>query len=135
MRENPIGERIYNRIQDYDLVSRKVFLNNLSSEHRALCNKYSAVVRKRNSLKNEANKEAAREAARTGMKKLREIRPKEHQQQQRKPYAEKYGITRRLSREEASTIIRKQYREMKMDKQKKNITIHKCLQICMVIEM
>ena len=124
MRENPIGESIYNRIKEYDLVSRKVFLNNLSSEHRALYNKYSAVVRKRHSLENEANKEAARTAARVGMQNLRNIRPKEQQQQQRKPYDEKYEIKRRLSREEASTIIQKQYRKMKKDKQK-NITNNK----------
>ena len=51
LRENPIGEHIYNRIKEYDITSRKVFLKTLSTEHRELYNKYSAVVRKRNSLK------------------------------------------------------------------------------------
>jgi len=32
---NPIGENIYNRIKEFDIISRKVFLSNLSNEHRA----------------------------------------------------------------------------------------------------
>ena len=74
MRENPIGESIYNRIKEYDIISRKVFLSNLSTEHRAFYNKYSAVIRKRNSLANADNKAKANEKAREGMKKLRELR-------------------------------------------------------------
>ena len=64
LRENPIGEQIYNRIKEYDMTSRKEFLKTLSTEARDLYNKYSAVVRKRNSLNKEENKEKANTAAR-----------------------------------------------------------------------
>ena len=117
LRENPIGESIYNRIKEYDIISRKVFLNNLSSDHRALYNKYSAVARKKKSMENEDIKKNAREAAKKGMQKLRNERPKEEQKEKRKPHDEKYEIKRKMNREQASTIIQKQYRKMKKDKQ------------------
>ncbi len=53
----------------------------MSSEHRALYNKYSAVIRKRNSLENEENKKKAREAARKGLKALGEIRSNSDQRE------------------------------------------------------
>ncbi len=113
LRENPIGEHIYNRIKDYDMTSRKVFLKTLSTEHRELYNKYSAVVRKRNSLNKEENKEKANTAAREGMKTLRSTRPKEQQKEQRKPYDTKYEIKRKMTRTEAATLIQKQYKQKK----------------------
>jgi hypothetical protein len=119
MRENPIGEQIYNRIKEYDMTSRKVFLKTLSTEHRELYNKYSAVLRKRNSLKKEENKEKANIAAREGMKTLRSTRPKEQQKEQRKPYDTKYELKRKMTRTEAATVIQKQYKQSKAQKQKK----------------
>ena len=110
---NTIGEGIYNRIKDYDIISRKVFLNNLPAEHRELYNKYSAVIRKRNSLNNDGNRERAKESAREGMKKLRETRPKEQQKEQRKIYDTKYNEKRKLTKEQAVEIIQKQYRQNK----------------------
>ncbi len=113
LRENPIGEQIYNRIKEYDITSRKVFLRTLSTEHRALYNKYSAVVRKRNSLKNGENKEKANTAAKEGMKILRSTRPKEEQKEQRKPYDDKYRLKRKMTRTEAAIVIQKQYKQNK----------------------
>ena len=110
---NTIGEGIYNRIKDYDIISRKVFLNNLSEEHRKLYKNYSDVIRKRNSLNNDGNRERAKESAREGMKKLRESRPKEQQQLQRKIYDTKYNEKRKLTRQQAAEIIQKQYRQNK----------------------
>ena len=90
LRENPIGEHIYNRIKEYDITSRKVFLKTLSTEHKELYNKYKNMINKRNSLSNEENKEKANTAAKKGMKTLRATRPKEQQKEQRKPYDATY---------------------------------------------
>jgi hypothetical protein len=46
LRENPIGEHIYNRIKEYDMVSRKVFLSNLPEDQMALYNKYKNMLNK-----------------------------------------------------------------------------------------
>ena len=113
MRQNPIGESIYNRIKEYDMTSRKVFLKTLSTEDRELYNKYSAVLRKKKSLEKEENKEKANIAAREGMKTLRSTRPKEQQKEQRKPYDTKYELKRKMTRTEAATLIQKQYRQKK----------------------
>ncbi len=113
LRENTIGESIYNRIKEYDMTSRKVFLKTLSTEHRVLYNKYSAVVRKRNSLNKDENREKANTAAKEGMKTLRATRPKEQQKEQRKPYDAKYEIKRKMTKTEAATLIQKQYRQKK----------------------
>jgi hypothetical protein len=110
---NPIGENIYNRIKEYDIISRKVFLSNLSTEHRAFYNKYSAVIRKRNSLSNADNKAKANEKAREGMKKLRELRTPDEIKEQRKPYDAKYYQKTKMTRDEASSIIQKQFRNNK----------------------
>ena len=101
---NPIGENIYNRIKEFDIISRKVFLSNLSNEHRAFYNKYSAVIRKRNSLANADNKQKANEKAREGMKKLRELRTPDEIKEQRKPYDAKYYQKTKMTRDEALTI-------------------------------
>ncbi len=68
-------------------------------------------------MNNEEIKTKAREAAKKGMQDLRGKRPEEEQKEKRKPCDEKDDIKRRLSREQASTIIQKQYRKMKKDKQ------------------
>ncbi len=68
-------------------------------------------------MNNEEIQTKARHALKKGMQDLRGKRPKEEQKEKRKPYDEKYEIKRRLSREQASTIIQKQYRKMKKDKQ------------------
>ncbi len=45
------------------------------------------------------------------------MRPKEEQKEKRKLYVEKNEIKRTMRRERTSTIIQKQYRKMKKDKQ------------------
>ena len=113
LRENPIGEHIYNRIKEYDMTSRKVFFKTLSTEHKELYNKYKNMINKRNSLKNEDNKENANTAAREGMKTLRATRPKEQQKEQRKPYDAKYYKKQKMTREQAAQVIQKQYKAKK----------------------
>ena len=106
---NTIGESIYNRIKDYDMTSRKVFLGNLSAEHRTLYTKYSNVMRKRKSLSNPKNKETSNENAKIGMQKIRAERPKEVQKEQRKPYDAAYE----LKRKQAAQVIQRKIRELK----------------------
>jgi hypothetical protein len=117
LKENPIGEHIYNRIKEYDITSRKVFLNNLTEDQRTLYNKYKNMVNKRNSLNKEDNREKANTAAQKGMEKLRATRPKEHQKEQRKPYDTKYNEKRRMTREQAATVIQKQYKAQKQNRE------------------
>jgi hypothetical protein len=94
---NPVGENIYNTNKDFDIISRKVFVSNLSMEHRAFSNKFSNVIRKRNSLANPDNKIKANLNARQGMKALRASRTPDEIKEQRKPYdAKYYQKTKRL---------------------------------------
>ena len=61
---NTIGESIYNQIQDYDKVSRMVFLKNLPTETRKLYEKFLTAQRQRRWYKQNAdNKEKANERA------------------------------------------------------------------------
>ena len=106
---NTIGESIYNRIKDYDMTSRKVFLGNLSKEHRELYTKYSNVMRKRKSLSNPEKRQTSNENAKIGMQTIRAKRPKEVQKEQRKPYDAKYE----LKRKEAAQVIQRKIRELK----------------------
>ena len=110
LRENTIGEGIYNRIKEYDIISRKVHLSNLSAEHKALYVKYKNMINKRNSLNNGDNREKQNKLAIDGMKKIRAERPKEQQKEQRKPYDEKYQAKRR---ERAVITLQRQYRANK----------------------
>ncbi len=74
---NTIGEGIYNQIEDYDKVSRMVFLKKLPTETRKLCEFFLVVQRQRRYKENTVNKEKANGAAKLGMQKLRETRLKE----------------------------------------------------------
>ena len=113
LRDNTIGESIYNKIKEYDITARKEFLKTLSPENRALYNKYKNVINKRNSLNKDENREKANAAAKEGMKTLRATRPKEQQKEQRKPYDSKYEKKRKMTKTEAATLIQKQYRQKK----------------------
>ena len=99
---NTIGESIYNRIKDYDMTSRKVFLGNVYT-------KYSNVMRKRKSLSNPEKRQTSNENAKIGMQTIRAKRPKEVQKEQRKPYDAKYE----LKRKEAAQVIQRKIRELK----------------------
>jgi hypothetical protein len=119
VKENPIGESIYNRIKDYDITSRKVYFKTISAEHKALYDKYNTFVRGQRRNSRYGNQELAREKAKEGMKKLREDRSKDELKQQRKPWDTKYNAKRKLSRDEASTVIQRQYRKSKQQQAKR----------------
>ena len=119
VKENPIGESIYNRIKDYDITSRKVYFKTISAEHKALYDIYNTFVRGQRRNTRYGNQELAREKAKEGMKKLREDRSKDELKQQRKPWDTKYNAKRKLSRDEASTVIQRQYRKSKQQQAKR----------------
>ncbi len=114
---NTIGESIYNQIKDFDKVSRMVFLKNLPTETRKLYEKFLVVQRQRRYKENTDNKEKANEAAKLGMQKLRETRPKTDIKEQRRPWDIKYETKRKMSREEAATVIQKEVRRNRAEKQ------------------
>jgi len=116
---NTIGESIYNQIKDFDKVSRMVFLKNLPTETRKLYEKFLVVQRQKKYKENTDNKEKANEAAKLGMQKLRETRPKTDIKNQRKIWDKKYEVKRKLSREQAATVIQRKVRKNKVDQQDK----------------
>ena len=114
LRENKIGEHIHNRIKEYDMVSRKVFLGKLTEEEKKLYDKYRNMINKRNSLAKDVKKQQKQnEQAKEGMKTFRAKLTKEEIKEKRKPYDEKYREKKKLSKEEAVRIIQKQYRKKK----------------------
>jgi len=114
LRENKVGEHIYNRIKEYDMVSRKVFLGKLTEEEKKLYDKYKNMINKRNSLAKDVKKQQKQnEQAKEGMKIFRAKLTKEEIKEKRKPYDEKYMEKKKLSKEEAVRIIQKQYRKKK----------------------
>ena len=74
LRSNPIGESIYNKIQDYDNASRKVFFKTISPEHKDLYNKYRIARNVANHKDRDDNREIANKQAKEGMKTLRATR-------------------------------------------------------------
>ena len=87
LRSNPIGESIYNKIQDYDNMARKVFLATLPAEHKDLYNKYRIARNVANHKSRDDNLEKANKQAKAGMQRLRATRTKEEMQN-----SVKYGI-------------------------------------------
>ena len=108
LRSNPIGEGIYNRIQDYDNMSRKVFLATLSPEHRDLYNKYRIARNVANHKSRDDNLEKANKQAKAGMQKLRATRSKEEIAEQRKVWDKTYYDK---IREKSATKIQKVARQ------------------------
>lgn len=108
IRNNTIGESIYEKIKDYDKVSRKAFLDNLSPEDRDLYNKYRVAQNSANYKKRDGNKEKANAIAKEGMKKLRDKRTKEEIAEQRKEWDKKYY---EKQKEKAVILIQKATRE------------------------
>jgi len=111
LRENPVGQQIYEMIKDYDKNSRVVYLKNLGEEQRTLYDKYRKMVNKRNSLKNGDNQERQDRQAKAGMKTLRASRTPQQKieyNKQRKPYDAKYEAKRR-----AVTKIQRLFRKNK----------------------
>ena len=116
---NTVGESIYKQIQDFDKVSRTVFLKNLPSETRELYKKFLVAQRQRRYKESSDNKVKANEAAKLGMQKLRETKPKEEIKIQRKPWDIKYETKRKLSRDEAATVIQRGVRRNRADQRDK----------------
>lgn len=111
VKENPIGESIYNKIKDYDIKQRKDFFKTISKEHKDLYDKYNTFKRGQNrNPRYGGDLDKARDKAMEGMKRLRESRSKEELQKQRKPWDTKYNAKRKLTPDEASTVIQRQYR-------------------------
>jgi hypothetical protein len=116
---NTVGESIYKQIQDFDKVSRTVFLKNLPSETRKLYEKFLVAQRQRRYKESSDNKVKANEAAKLGMQKLRETKPKEEIKIQRKPWDDKYEVKRRMTREQAATVIQRGVRKNREDQRDK----------------
>jgi hypothetical protein len=116
---NTVGESIYKQIQDFDKVSRTVFLKNLPSETRKLYEKFLVAQRQRRYKESSDNKEKANEAAKIGMQNLRVTRPKEVIKNQRKPWDNKYEVKRRMTREQAASVIQREVRRNKEDQRDK----------------
>ena len=116
---NTVGENIYKQIQDFDKVSRTVFLKNLPSETRKLYEKFLVAQRHRRYKESSDNKVKANEAAKLGMQKLRETKPKEEIKAQRRPWDIKYEVKRKLSRDEAATVIQREVRKNRADQRDK----------------
>ncbi len=116
---NTVGESIYKQIQDFDKVSRTVFLKNLPTETRELYKKFLVAQRQRRYKESSDNKVKANEAAKLGMQKLRETKPKEEIKIQRKPWDIKYETKRRMTREQAATVIQRGVRKNREDQRDK----------------
>ena len=116
---NTIGESIYKQIQDFDKVSKMVFLKNLPTETRKLYEKFLVAQRQRRYKESSDNKVKANEAAKLGMQKLRETKPKEVIKTQRKPWDDKYEVKRRMTREQAATVIQRGVRKNREDQRDK----------------
>jgi hypothetical protein len=118
-RDNIIGREIYERIKDLTNPQRIEYLKNVSSENKELYKKYNNTLRQQKYKQDDAKKQKANEKAKQGMKTLRASRTpeevKEHLQI-RKTYDKKYEIKRKMTREQASTIIQRQYRKNKESK-------------------
>jgi alpha-galactosidase/6-phospho-beta-glucosidase family protein len=113
---NTVGESIYKQIQDFDKVSKMVFLKNLPSETRKLYEKFLVAQRQRRYKESSDNKVKANEAAKLGMQKLRETKPKEVIKEQRKPWDIKYETKRRMTRDEAASVIQREVRKNRAEK-------------------
>ena len=77
VKANPIGESMYTRIKDYDIISRKVFFKTISAVHKALYDEYNTFVRVQRRNTRYGNQELASEIAKQGMKNLREDRSRD----------------------------------------------------------
>jgi len=116
---NTVGENIYKQIQDFDKVSRTVFLKNLPSETRKLYEKFLVAQRQRRYKESSDNKVKANEAAKLGMQNLRVTRPKEVLNEQRKIWDKRYEVKRRMTREQAASVIQRGVRRNKEDQRDK----------------
>jgi hypothetical protein len=93
-----------------------VFLKNLPTETRKLYEKFLVAQRQRRCKESSDNKVKANEAAKLGMQKLRVTKTKEEIKEQRKPWDKRYEVKRKLSRDEAATVIQREVRKNRAEK-------------------
>lgn len=121
-RDNIIGREIYERIQDLTNTQRIEYFKTISNEYKELYKKYNNTIRQQKYKQNEANKQKANEKAKEGMKTLRASRTPDEVKKHleiRKTYDKKFEAKRKMTRDEASSIIQKQYRKNKEEQKKK----------------
>lgn len=121
-RDNIIGREIYERIQDLTNTQRIEYFKTISNEYKELYKKYNNTIRQQKYKQNEANKQKANEKAKQGMKTLRASRTPDEVKKHleiRKTYDKKFEAKRKMTRDEASSIIQKQYRKNKEEQKKK----------------
>jgi hypothetical protein len=121
-RNNIIGREIFERIKDLTNPQRIEYFKTVSQENKDLYKKYNNTIRQQKYKQDEAKKAIANDRAKQGMKTLRQSRtPEEVIQylQLRKTYDNKYEVKRKMTREEASSVIQRQYRKNKEEQKKK----------------
>jgi len=119
-RDNIIGREIYERIKNLTNPQRIEYFKNVSTEHKELYKKYNNTIRQQRYKQDEAKKAIANEKAKQGMKVLRETRTPEQQKQYlqfRKTYDKKYEVKRKMTREEAVSIIQRRYRKCNQEQE------------------
>jgi len=122
IRDNVIGREIFERIKDFSRDDKAEYIKNLSAENKDFYRRYYNSYRQQKYKQDEAKKAIANDRAKEGMKKMRDIRtPEEVKQylQLRKNYDKKYEVKRKMTKQEASTIIQRQYRKNKEEQKKK----------------
>ena len=124
-RDNIIGREIYERIKDLSNPQRIEYFKTISNDYKELYKKYNNTIRQQKYKKNEANKQKANDKAKEGMKTLRASRTPDEVKKHleiRKTYDKRFEAKRKMTREEASSIIQKQYRKNKEEQKKKKET-------------
>ena len=120
-RDNIIGREIYERIKDLSNPQRIEYFKTISTEYKELYKKYNNTIRQQKYKQDEANKQKANDKAKEGMKALRASRTPDEVKKHleiRKTYDKRFEAKRKMTREEASSIIQKQYRKNKEEQKK-----------------
>ena len=124
-RDNIIGREIYERIKDLSNPQRIEYFKTISNDYKELYKKYNNTIRQQKYKQDEANKQKANDKAKEGMKALRASRTPDEVKKHleiRKTYDKRFEAKRKMTREEASSIIQKQYRKNKEEQKKKKET-------------
>jgi hypothetical protein len=125
IRDNIIGREIYERIKDLTNPQKQEYFKTIPAEHKELYKKYNNVLRQNKYKQNETKKQTANERAKNGMNALRTSRTPEEVKKHleiRKTYDKKYEVKRKMTKEEASTLIQRQYRKNKQQQEAKAIS-------------
>ena len=120
-RDNIIGREIYERIKDLTNPQRIEYFKTISNDYKELYKKYNNTIRQQKYKQDEAKKAIANDKAKQGMKTLRASRTPEEVKKHleiRKTYDKRFEAKRKMTREQASSIIQKQYRKNKEEQKK-----------------